>query len=42
LLYNESLIISKKAQASIPQLVLMKELMVGLVDDEEAYGECGK
>ena len=28
-------------QAAIPQLLLVKELMVCLVDDEEAYGECG-
>lgn len=29
------------AQAAIPQLLLVKDLMVCLVDDEEAYGECG-
>jgi hypothetical protein len=29
------------AQSAIPQLLLVKELMLSLVDDEEAYGECG-
>ena len=29
------------AQAAIPTLLVVKELMVCLVDDEEAYGECG-
>ena len=29
------------AQAAIPTLLIVKELMVCLVDDEEAYGECG-
>eukprot|EP01034_Spumella_vulgaris_P023345 gene23345-29558_t len=28
-------------QAGLPQLLLVKELMVTLVDDEDAYGECG-
>eukprot|EP01038_Epipyxis_sp_PR26KG_P007258 gene7258-9895_t len=28
-------------QAGLPQLVLVKELMTQLVDDEETYGECG-
>ena len=28
-------------QADMPQLLLVKELMVTLVDNEEMYGECG-
>ncbi len=28
-------------QAGLPQLLLVKELMVALVDDEDTYGECG-
>jgi len=28
-------------QAALPQLLIVKELMTGLVDDEETYGECG-
>ena len=28
-------------QADLPQLLLVKELMTNLVDDEETYGECG-
>jgi hypothetical protein len=28
-------------QAGLPQLLLVKELMVSLVDDEDTYGECG-
>lgn len=28
-------------QASLPQLLIVKELMTALVDDEETYGECG-
>ena len=28
-------------QAGLPQLLLVKELMVNLIDDEESYGECG-
>lgn len=31
-----------QVQADFPQLLLVKELMVALVDDEEMYGECGK
>ena len=29
-------------QSELPQLLLVKELMVTLVDNEEMYGECGK
>lgn len=29
-------------QASLPQLLLVKEIMTALVADEETYGECGK
>ena len=29
-------------QASLPQLLLVKEIMTALVDDEETFGECGK
>ncbi len=29
-------------QAGFPQLMLVKELMVMLIDDEDSYGECGK
>jgi hypothetical protein len=29
------------AQSAIPQLLQVKEMMLSLVDDEEAYGECG-
>lgn len=28
-------------QASLPQLLLVKEIMTTLVDDEESFGECG-
>ena len=28
-------------QAALPQLLIVKELMTALVDDEETYGECG-
>ncbi len=28
-------------QADLPQLLLVKEVMVKLVDDEEMFGECG-
>jgi hypothetical protein len=28
-------------QAGLPQLLLVKELMVALIDDEDSYGECG-
>eukprot|EP01035_Chromulina_nebulosa_P019594 gene19594-25498_t len=28
-------------QAALPQLLLVKELMTSLVDDEECFGECG-
>lgn len=28
-------------QAALPQLLIVKELMTALVDDEESYGECG-
>jgi hypothetical protein len=28
-------------QAALPQLIIVKELMTALVDDEETYGECG-
>ena len=28
-------------QASLPQLLLVKEIMTALVDDEETFGECG-
>ena len=28
-------------QAGLPQLLLVKELMVSLVEDEDSYGECG-
>ncbi len=28
-------------QAALPQLLLVKELMINLVDDEETFGECG-
>ena len=31
-----------QVQAGLPQLLLVKELMVSLVDDEDSYGECGK
>ena len=29
-------------QAGLPQLLLVKELMVALVKDEDSFGECGK
>ena len=29
------------AKAALPHLVLVKEIMAALVDDEESYGECG-
>jgi len=29
-------------QAGLPQLLLVKELMTALVNDEDSYGECGK
>lgn len=29
-------------QADLPQLLLVKEMMTNLVDDEETFGECGK
>lgn len=29
-------------QSELPQLLLVKELMVTLVDNEEMYGECGE
>jgi hypothetical protein len=28
-------------QAGLPQLLLVKELMTALVNDEDSYGECG-
>jgi hypothetical protein len=28
-------------QADLPQLLLVKEMMTNLVDDEETFGECG-
>jgi hypothetical protein len=28
-------------QADLPQLLLVKEMMTNLIDDEETYGECG-
>ena len=28
-------------QAALPQLLIVKELMTALVDDEESFGECG-
>ena len=28
-------------QANLPHLLIVKELMTSLVDDEETYGECG-
>lgn len=28
-------------QAALPQLLLVKELMTSLADDEESFGECG-
>jgi hypothetical protein len=29
-------------QSSLPHLLLVKEIMTSLVDDEEVMGECGK
>jgi hypothetical protein len=29
-------------QAGLPQLLLVKELMTALVNDEDSYGECGE
>jgi hypothetical protein len=31
-----------QVQANLPQLVLVKEIMSSLLDQEELYGECGE